>query len=147
MNRDDKRRFKRVVKTYDRSVRLVQSVFEKEVGEMKEKESEKLENLPQSFESSALAEQLDESAGMLESLLDKAEEVTDALDEILSLADMKSDFTAITQETTITHGKKDARFLALFPSSLLKRLKEESARTGLSMNEIVCRAVTKALSD
>ncbi len=146
MNRDDKRRLKRVIHTYDRSLRLAQSVFEKEIEEMKEKESAKLDNLPESFEASKLAEELGESVDMLESLLERAGEVTDALNEILETAKVNSDFDSTLPETTIAPGKKDARFLALFPSSLLKRLKEESKRTGYSMNEIVCHAVIEALS-
>lgn len=146
MNRDEKRRFRRVIQTYDRSLRLAQSSFEKEIGGMKEKESAKLENLPESFESSRLCVELNESVDMLDSLLEKAEEVMDALNEILETAEVNSTFNSTITETTITPGKKDARFLALFPSSLLKRLKEESARTGNSMNEIVCRAVTETLS-
>lgn len=145
MNRDEKRRLKSVVKAYDVSLRQAQSRFVKEITAMKEKESDKLENLPSSFESSALAEQLEESEGMLDSLLTKAEEITDALDEILDAAELSSAYNPTTSETTIALGRKDARFLALFPSSLLKRLKEESTRTGLSMNEIVCQAVIEAL--
>ena len=146
MNRDEKRRFRRVIQTYDRSLRLAQSSFEKEIEGMKEKESTKLENLPESFKSSRLCEELSESVDMLDSLLEKAEEVTAALNEILETAKVNSDFDSTVPKTTITPGKKDARFLALFSSSLLKRLNEESARTGSSMNEIVCRAVTEALS-
>ncbi len=147
MNRDERRRFKKVVKGFDSSLRLAQSAFVKELTVMKEKEAGKLENLPESFESSALAEQLSESEDMLDSLLSRAEEIMDALDEILEVAEVDSVFNPVAPETAITQGKKDARFLALFPSSLLKRLKEESVRTGLSMNEIVCQAVIGALSE
>ena len=36
--------------------------------------------------------------------------------------------------------KKDASFNALLSASLLKRLREESQHSGLSMNEVVCHS-------
>lgn len=73
--------------------------------------------------------------------------IEDLLDDILFDSDVTSDFMPDNKKTEISLGKKAARFLALLPSSLAKRLKEEATNTGLSMNEIVCQALIKELSD
>ncbi len=147
MNRDEKRSMKRVIQNYDRSLRTAHSDFEKEIELMRYKESEKLAALPSSFESSPIADNLTESAEMLGSILKKDEKIIDLLDDILYDSGVSSDFTAVTCKTKITSGKKDVSFHALLPSSLLKRLKEESLHTGISMNEIVCQALIKGLKD
>lgn len=79
--------------------------------------------------------------------LKKDGKIIDLLDEILDDSGVCSDFTALTCKTRIASGKKDASFHALLPSSLLERLRDESLRTGISMNEIVCQALLKELND
>ena len=147
MNRDDKRRMKRIIQNYDRSLRTAHCDLEKEIELMRYKESEKLATLPSSFESSPTADNLTESAEMLSSILKKDEKIIAILDEILYDTGVDSNFTAVTCKTKITSGKKDVSFHALLPSSLLKRLKEESKRTGISMNEIACQALLKELKE
>ena len=147
MNRDGVNRLKRVVRAYDYSIRLADSSFRKEIEEMKDEEEQKVENLPESLQSSQKAEALEEAAEMLESLLDNAESILDTLDEILSTSSVSpSSFTSAARETAAgSTDRKDVRLQALLSSSLFAMLKEESARRGLSMNEIVGRALTKEL--
>ena len=146
MNRDGVNRLKRVVRAYDYSIRLADSSFRKEIEEMKDEEEQKVENLPESLQSSQKAEALEEAAEMLESLLDNAESILDTLDEILSTSSVSSSFTSAARETAAgSTDRKDVRFQALLSSSLFAMLKEEAAQRGLSMNEIVGRALTKEL--
>lgn len=147
MNRDDKRRLKKTVQAYDRNLRKAYYSFESELGKMHDEEQEKLDDLPSSFESSTLAEKLSDNVDMIDDVLDKAEEIMNTLDEILLAADVSSGYIPMARSTEIAADKKDVSFHALISSSLLKRLKEESSNTGLSMNEILNQALIKALSD
>ena len=83
----------------------------------------------------------------LDTVLGKAEDIIDTLDEILDDTGVSSAFTQVTRTTKTIPEKKNVSFHALISSSLLKRLKEESKRTGLSMNEIDCQALLKELKD
>lgn len=146
MNRNDLNRLKRIVQAYDYSIRHADSSFQRAIEEMKANEEEKLENLPESLQSSKKAEALDDAADMLQTLLDNAESITDTLDETLTSSSVSSIFASTVRETTPSStGKKDVRFQALLSSMLFTKLKEESAKRGLSMNEIVCQALTKEL--
>lgn len=146
MNRNGVNRLKRVVRAYDYSIRQADSSFQRDIEEMKAEEESKAENLPESLQSSKKAEAIEEAVEMLETLLDNAENILDTLDEILSSSSVSSIFTSTEREmTTSSTGKKDVRFQALLSSTLFTKLKEESARRGLSMNEIVSRALTKEL--
>ncbi len=147
MNRDEKRAMKRVVKAYDRGLKTVHTEFESEISWMKDKENDKLDNMSSSFESGRTVDQINDSIDMLTNILRKADEIMDALDDILSEAGVSSDYKQVTRQTKIELDKKDVSFHALLSSSLLKRLKEESQHTGLSMNEIVCQALLKELKD
>lgn len=147
MNRDDRRKIKRVVQDYDRNIRTAHADFEKTIGILQFRESGKLNALPPSLESSPTADNLTEAVEMLTTILKKDEEITELLDEILCETGVSSDFVpvTVTNKDKIVSTKKDVSFHALLPSNLLKRLREESLRTGLSMNEIVCQALLKAL--
>ncbi len=147
MNRDEKRAMQRVVKAYDRGLRSIHSEFEDEINRMKDKENDKLDNMSSVFESGRAVDQINESIEMLNNILGKADEIITDLDDILSEAGVSSDYKEVPRRTKIIPEKKDASFHALLSSSLLKRLKEESKRTGLSMNEIVCQTLQKELKD
>ncbi len=147
MNRDEKRMMRRVIQSYDRNLRNAHIDFEKEIGKLQYKEETKLSALPSSFENSPIADNLNEASEMLKSILKIDDKIMSLLDDILYESCVSSDFKTVTYNTVITEGKKDVSFHALLPSSLLKRLKEESLRTGISMNEILCQALIKALQD
>ncbi len=146
MNRNGVNRLKKVVQAYDYSIRQADSSFQRSIEEMKAEEETKMENLPESLQSSQKADALEGAAEMLGALLDNAEDILDTLEEILSTSSVSSIFTPTARETTATStDKKSVRFQALLSSSLFMKLKEESARRGLSMNEIVGQALTKEL--
>ena len=147
MNRDERRRLKRVIQDYDRRLRTAYFEFESEVSAMKDNELEKLDSLPPSFVSSPVAEMLTETVDMINNILEKGEEIIDVLDEILSFVEVTSAYTPAPQKTKIIPEKKNVSFHALLPLSLLKRLKEESLCTGVSMNEIICRALSNEMEN
>ncbi len=147
MNRNGVNRLKKVVQAYDYSIRQADCFFQSNIEEMKAEEESKVENLPESLQSSQKADALEDAVEMLEALLDNAESILDTLEEILSTSSVSSIFTPTVRGTTTAPStdKKDVRFQALLSSRLFTKLKEESARRGLSMNEIVGQALTKEL--
>ena len=145
MNRDEKRMMRRVIQKYDNSLRNAHGDFEKEIGKLQYREETKLVSLPSSFENSRVADNLTESSEMLGRILKAEEKIMNLLDDILYESGVSSTFKDATCRTKITQEKKDVSFHALLPSSLLKRLKNESLRTGLNMNEIVCQALREQL--
>ena len=147
MNRDEKRIMRRVIQKYDSSLRNVHDDFEREIGILQYREDSKLKALPQSFENSSLAYNLTEASEMLGRILKMDEKIIDLLDDILYASGVTSSFKHVSSKTKVVREKKDVSFHALLPSSLLKRLKEESLLSGLSMNEILCQTLTKALED
>ena len=147
MNRDNKRKMNRVIKNYDRGLRNAHAEFESEIGKLQYNEESKLNSLPSSFENSPTADNLSEASEMLNKILKLDEKIIDLLDDILYESGTSSDFKPVICKTKIAPEKKDVSFHALLPSSLLKRLKEESLLTGISMNEILCQSLIKALGD
>jgi len=135
------------VQTYDYSIRLADSTFQKNIEEMRCEEEAKHNRLPESLQSSKKAEDLEEAEAMLEALLENAGNILEELDEILSSSGFSSVFSLPAGESEITSGdKKNVRFQALLPSSLVSRLKKEATLRGLSMNEIVNRALLRELT-
>ncbi len=147
MNRDEKRMMRRIVQGYDRSIRNAHDDLEREISKLQYREESKLQALPASFENSPTADNLTEASDMLKRILKDDEKIIDLLDDILYESNISSDYKPVACKTTINMEKKDVSFHALLPSSLLKRLKEESRITGLSMNEILCRSLKVALED
>ncbi len=147
MNRDGLNKLKKIVQAYDYSIRRADSLFQKSIEEMRDDEETKQENLPESLQSSKMAESIEEATTMLESLLENAMNIIDELDEILSISGVSSCFMAPQAETLLStpSDRKNVRFQALFSSSLFSKLRQESALRGLSMNEIVIRALMKEL--
>lgn len=146
MNRDERNRLKRVVKAYDYSIRQADDVFERIIDEMKDMEANKIDRLPQSLSSSIMAEELNESAEMLDSITENAQTIIDQLDEILTTTGTTSCYHFSNRKTTVNvSDKRDSSFHALLPSSLLTRLKEKSLTTGLSVNELVCQAIQNSM--
>ena len=147
MNRDEKRKMRRVIQKYDSSLRNAHDDFEREIGKLQYREDSKLKSLPQSFENSSLADKLTEAHEMLGRILKADEKIMNLLEYILYDSGVSSNVKHVVSKTKITREKKDVSFHALLSSSLLKRLKEESLLTGLSMNEILCQTLMKALED
>ncbi len=146
MNRNEKRTLKAETRRFDSSVRLAFHLYGSEIEERIDREQDKLDSLPEQIRNSVTGEQIEESACSLKEISDKLEDIETVLDDILSLAETSSIFKApsIASTRNISQGRKGITFHAIFPSSLIDRLKKQSLECGLSMNEIVCRALTEA---
>lgn len=146
MNRDDRNRLCRAARAYDYAIRQADSLFEAVLEQMRDAEADKIDRLPWSLQDSHLAEELNDALDMLDTLLDETLAVIEMLDEILSTVETTSNFIATSSGGEAkTLDKRNAGFHALLPASLYSRLKAESFKIGASMNEIVCRALKKAL--
>ncbi len=147
MNRNNRTRIRKACTDFDRDIREALYVFNNEVELMKDEEEEKLDKLPSQLRDSSKGNQLDESISQFSDVLDKIETITSSIDDIVDTFGVKSKFIAsgVTKKSVISTGRKGKSFHALFPETLMKELKAESLRRGLSMNEIVCRALNAEL--
>ncbi len=147
MNRNDRVKMRKACTDFDRNVREAIYIFDYEVERMKEEEDEKLERLPSQLRDSSKGDQLDESTRQLSDVLDNLESIVSTVDDIIDVFAIESKFIAPenTERPLISPGRKGKSFHALFPESLLNKLKTESARRGISMNEIVCRTLQNEL--
>lgn len=82
-----------------------------------------------------------------EALLDGVREMEETVSDLLSEQGLTFAFEPQREETVMieSEGRKGTSFHAIFPSVLMNRLRSRARRSGLSMNEIVCRALTNEL--
>lgn len=148
MNRYDRNKIKRACLDFDRNIRESVYIFNSKVELMRDGEQDKLDRLPSQLRDSSKGDQLDETARQLSDVLDKLESISTSVDDIIDVLDVKSKFVAPreTKPSVISPGRKGKSFHALFPETLLKELKAESQRRGISMNEIVCRTLQNELA-
>lgn len=142
MNRSEKNALRTETKKFDSAVRLAIHSYCGQIEAHRDREQNKLDSLPEQIRDSVTGEQIEESIQNLGEFSDKLEEIETALEDILSLADTSSTFMApVAIKENVSKGRRGIDFHAIFPSPLMEKLKMESVRCGLSMNEIVCRAL------
>ena len=146
MNDKDRTRIRKACTDCDRDVRRAIYIFGNEVEDMKYNEEGKIDNLPPQLRDSSKGDQLDDAVRQLTEVADKIEVISTALDDITDALGAESKFIAPRDAgKSLSPGRKGKSFHALFPESLLKELKVESARRGISMNEMVCRTLQSEL--
>lgn len=147
MNRNDRTKLKNACTDFDRDVRKAVYIFNNEVELMKDEEDEKLERLPSQLQNSVKGDQLSESVTLLADVLEKIENLSTSLDDITDALGVQSAFIMPQQpmKQAVSPGRKGKSFHALFPVSLMKELKVESRRRGISMNELLCRTLQTEL--
>jgi Ni,Fe-hydrogenase III large subunit len=146
MNDKDRTRIRKACTDCDRDVRRAIYIFGNEVEDMKYNEEGKIDNLPPQLRDSSKGDQLDDAVRQLTEVADKIEVISTALDDITDALGAESKFIAPRDAgKSLSPGRKGKSFHALFPESLLKELKVESARRGISMNEMVCRTLQNEL--
>lgn len=145
MNRDGRARLRNSTRAYVGIVRQAVYTYTGILEDMLNDEQDKYDRLPEQIQSSSKGEQLSEAIEMIEELLSDVKNMDDALDDIPTKADVTVSFSPYMEKEVLMGEKRDLSFHALIPSSLMRRLKEESEKTGLSMNEITCRALVGEL--
>ncbi len=141
MNRDGRARLRNSTRAYVGIVRQAVHTYTGILEDMLNDEQDKYDRLPEQIQSSSKGEQLSEAIEMIEELLSDVKNMDDVLDDIPTKADVTVSFSPYMEKEVLMDEKRDLSFHALIPSSLMRRLKEESKKTGLSMNEITCRAL------
>ncbi len=146
MNEKDRVKLRKACTDCDRDVRRALYIFSNEVESMKYGEEEKIDNLPSQLRDSTKGDQLDEAVRQLTDVAEKLDDISTALDDITDALGAESKFIAPREAMkSLSPGRKGKSFHALFPESLLKELKAESARRGISMNEMVYRTLRNEL--
>lgn len=147
MNREGRAKLRKAAEKFNRECLQSTSEFIRVTEALHDEEEDKLDRLPDQLRDSVKGEQIEESIEMLETLLDSAREMGETVSELLS--DQGLTFLFEPQEgEAVRHaseGRKGTSFHAIFPSVLMDRLKNRARTSGLSMNEIVCRALTNEL--
>lgn len=146
MNRSEKNGLRKETKCFDASLKLALYSYGEKLDTCKCNEQDKLDRLPNQIRDSTTGEQIENSIHVLEEISSKLDEIGNALDDILYLADTTSSFSV---PSSIKHkyspGRKGIAFHAILPSTIFEQLKIESIKKALSMNEILCRALIKEL--
>ena len=111
-------------------------------------EEDKLDRLPDSIRDSAKGEAISDAMEMLDDVLEGTdrmeEELEDIIRDTLGYAFAYESVTELRTET-LAGLKRDMRFQALLPNELATRLRFRSSVTGLSMNELLIRALDSVL--
>ncbi len=147
MNREGRAELRKAAEKFNRECHLSTSEFIRVTEALHDEEEDKLDRLPDQLRDSDKGGQIEDSIEMLEALLDGVREMEETVSDLLSEQGLTFAFEPQREETVMTEseGRKGTSFHAIFPSVLMNRLRSRARRSGLSMNEIVCRVLTNEL--
>lgn len=146
VNREGRSKLKKATEKFNRKSNQAIATFLSELENLRNEEQEKLDNLSEQLALSTKDEQIVESMESLDILLDGATEMRDSLENLLSEQGLNFSFVPVVEsERKESKGRAGIQFHAKLPEILLNRLRGKSRNTGLSMNAIVCRALSKEL--
>ena len=145
MNREGRAILKKAAEKFNRDSMLARNSFLNVLEKLKSEE-EKLERLPEQLRDSEKGEQLEERLEALETLLDGIKEQEESISDLLSEQGFSFNFVPLEEKIEGTKiREKSVSFHAIFPVTLSNALRTKAQNTGLSMNEVVCQALTKEL--
>jgi len=146
VNRKGRSKLKNAAEKFNRESNQTIATFTSVLENLRNEEQEKLDNLPEQLALSVKGEQLEESIESLDSLLDGVAEMRDTLENLLSDQGLNFSFVPIVEsDRRESKGRAGIQFHAVLPDNLLDKLRGKSRKTGISMKEIVCRALSKEL--
>ena len=129
MNRSEKNGLRKETKCFDASLRLALYSYGEKLDTCKYNEQDKLDRLPNQIRDSSTGDQIQDSIHVLEEISSKIDEIENAIDEILYLADTSSSFSVSSFiKHKVSPGRKGISFHAILPFSVLKQLKSESIK-------------------
>lgn len=150
MNRDVRNRMKRTSMALFCSVMQALTEYRSTVDSMKTEEEEKLDRLPVSIRDSVKGDDIREGIELFDNVLDGTDRIADALEDLVSgTLDYSFSYEPVLKSrdtAPANRQKRDTRFLSLMPREIMARLKLCSSMTGLSMNELLVRALDSYLS-
>lgn len=146
VNRKGRSKLKNAAEKFNRESNQAIATFISVLEDLKNEEQEKLDNLSEQLVLSVKGEQIEESMESLDNLLDGTAEMRDALENLLSEQGLNFSFAPVVEsDRRESKGRSRIQFHAVLPDILLDRLRRKSKNTGISMNEIVCRTLSKGL--
>ena len=127
-----------------------QNVFELSVAleSARSEEEAKLDNMPESFSGSSKAEDMEEAVAMFDDALEHISSGMDSINDAAEVLGVEVDYkpSAKLKKELISTGRKGVRFQMMLPEAMMRELRAVSESSGVSKNEIVCRALKEYLS-
>ena len=111
-------------------------------------EEDKLDNMPESFSESSKVEDMEEALARFDDALDLISSGLDSINDAAEALGVEVDYrpSARLEKELLSAGRKGVRFHMLLPEAMMMELKSVSEASGVSKNEIVCRALKEYLS-
>lgn len=147
MNKNDRRKLRTAARRYCSLGQQASEVFKDTVEVLQTSEEEKLDNLPESLQTSSQAQNIESAIDDLNTILEALESSENAFEEIADIIGI--DIVELPAYTTLDSDKeapRNRRFQILLTDQIMGKLKQRSLETGLSCNEIICQAISKYLA-
>lgn len=111
-------------------------------------EESKLDNMPESFSGSGKAEEMEEAVMMFDDALELISSGLDSINDAAEVLGVEVDYkpSERLKKELLSAGRKGVRFQMLLPEAMMMELRTASESSGVSKNEIVCRALKEYLS-
>lgn len=147
MNRDTRRAVKAAVKRYCSTVESATEQFTSVIEGIRDKEEDKLENLPESLQNGVLGNNISDASDTLTTLLEGADNVSDSCEDILEDAGTDLPKLPVSKPDTVRTdtGPRSHRVQILVSEKMYSLLKNTSLETGRSVNEIINQALLKEI--
>ena len=115
---------------------------------VKSEEEAKLYNIPESFSGSSKAEEMEEAVMMFDDALELISSGLDIINDAAEVLGVEVDYkpSARLKMDLLSTGRKGVRFQMLLPEAMMIELRSVSESSGVSKNEILCRALKEYLS-
>ena len=140
-----------IVRETRRTVAAIrQNVFELSVAleSARSEEEAKLDNMPGSFSGSSKAEDMEEAVAMFDDALEHISSGMYSINDAAEVLGVEVDYkpSAKQKKDLLSTGRKGVRFQMLLPEAMMMELRSVSESSGVSKNEILCRALKEYLS-
>lgn len=148
MNRRVRNNIARVTRRTVAAIRQNAYELSNELEAAKSGEEDKLENMPESFSGSGKAEDMEEAVAMFDDALDLISSGLDSINDVADTLGVEVDYrpSPKLEKELLSAGRKGVRFQMLLPEAMMMELRSMSESSGVSKNEIVCRALKEHLS-
>lgn len=147
MNKNDRRKLRTAARRYCSLGQQASEVFKDTVEVLQTSEEEKLDNLPESLQTSSQAQNIESAIDDLNTILEALESSENAFEEIADIVGIDIvELPAYATSVSDKEAPRNRRFQILLTDQIMGKLKQQSLETGLSCNEIICQAISKYLA-
>ena len=148
MNRSVRNNISRETRKTVAAIRQNAYELSKVLESAKSGEESKLDNMPESFSGSSKAEEMEEAVMMFDDALELISSGLDIINDAAEVLGVEVDYkpSARLKMDLLSTGRKGVRFQMLLPEAMMIELRSVSESSGVSKNEILCRALKEYLS-